>query len=107
MRLAWITGRVAASVKASGLTGYRMLLADYVDSAGLPVERSVVIVDSCGAGPGDVVLVATGSAARIPREASAIPTDATAVAFVDHLSVGSRTVDLKTFSEHSRGKGNE
>ena len=95
MRLARITGRVSASVKTGRLTGVRMLVADYVDPDGEVLERAAVITDACGAGPGDLVLVATGSAARIPAETAGIPTDATAVGFVDQLSVGARDVDLR------------
>ena len=95
MRLARITGRVSASVKTGGLTGVRMLIGDYVDPEGEVLERAAVITDACGAGPGDLVLVATGSAARIPAETAGVPTDATAVGFVDQLSVGARDVDLR------------
>ena len=94
MRLARVTGRVSASVKTGKLTGVRMLVADYVDPEGGVLERATVITDACGAGPGDLVLVATGSAARVPPETAGIPTDATAVGFVDQLSVGDRSVDL-------------
>ena len=77
MRLARITGRVSASIKSGKLTGVRMLVADYVDPEGEILERAVVITDACGAGPGDLVLVAGGSAARVPAETAGVPTDAT------------------------------
>ena len=95
MRLARITGRVSASVKTGKLAGVRMLVAEYVDPDGEVLERAAVLTDACGAGPGDLVVVATGSAARIPAETAGIPTDATAVGFVDQLSVGARDVDLR------------
>ena len=94
MRLARITGRVSASIKSGKLTGVRMLVADYVDVDGEVLEPAVVITDACGAGPGDLVLVANGSAARVPAETAGVPTDATAVGFIDQLSVGARNVDL-------------
>ena len=94
MRLARITGRVSASIKSGKLTGVRMLVADYVDAEGAVLESAVVVTDACGAGPGDLVLVANGSAARVPAETAGVPTDATAVGFVDQLSVGARNVDL-------------
>ena len=95
MRLARITGRVSASVKTGSLAGVRMLVGDYVDPDGKVLEPAAVITDACGAGPGDLVLVATGSAARIPAETAGVPTDATAVGFVDQLSVGARDIDLR------------
>lgn len=94
MRLARITGRVSASIKSAKLTGVRMLVADYVDPEGEVLERAAVVTDACGAGPGDLVLVAVGSAARVPAETAGVPTDATAVGFIDQLSVGDRNVDL-------------
>ena len=101
MRIARISGRVWASVKAGQLTGRKMLLADYVDPDGNVLEPAVVITDACGSGPGDLVLVATGSAARIPAEAVGVPTDATAVAFVEHLSVEAEDVDPARSSNRS------
>ena len=94
MRLARVTGRVSASIKSGKLAGVRMLVADYVDPEGGVIEPAAVVTDACGAGPGDLVLVATGSAARVPAETAGVPTDATAVGFIDQLSVGDRNVDL-------------
>ncbi|MCY3879114.1 MAG: EutN/CcmL family microcompartment protein [Rhodobacteraceae bacterium] len=94
MRIARVTGRVTASVKASGLSGQKMLLADIIDINGGILEASMVLVDACGAGPGDLVLVATGSGARVHSAAAGIPTDATAVAFIDEISAFGRAVDL-------------
>ena len=76
-----------------------MLLADYVDAGGNVLEPAAVVTDTCGAGPGDVVLVTTGSAARIPAGASGVPTDATAVAVIDQMSVGAEDVDLARISD--------
>lgn len=105
MRIARITGRVSASVKARGLVGKKMLLADIIDSGGATLDKSVVVVDACGAGPGDLVLVATGSAARVAQSTAGIPTDATAVAFIDDMSVGNRPVDLDRIALHTEEEG--
>lgn len=98
MRIACITGRVSATVKAGGLTGRKMLLAEFVDADGNVHDPATVVTDACGAGPGDVVLVATGSAARVPAEVGGVPTDATAVAVIDQISVGSEDIDLARMS---------
>ena len=99
MRIARITGRVSASVKTGQLTGRKMLVTDYVDAGGNVCEPGVVVTDACGAGPGDIVLVATGSAARTPAETAGVPTDATAVALVDQMSIGPENVDLMRLRE--------
>ena len=105
MRIARVTGRVAASVKAAQLTGHRLLLVDCISAEGVVQQADMVITDACDAGPGDLVLVAHGSAARIAASTQGIPTDATAVALLDHLSIGSRTVDLEALRQDRRGRG--
>ena len=99
MRIARVTGRVSASVKTPELTGRRMLVTDVIDAAGTVLSSSEVVIDACGAGPGDIVLVTTGSAARLASNSSGIPTDATAVAFVDEISIGKRSVDIGRLSD--------
>ncbi len=94
MRLAWVIGRVSATAKTVELSGLRLLVADYVDADGGILETGIVLTDACDAGPGDIVLVATGSAARQAGALAGVPTDATAVGIVDHMSIGSRDIDL-------------
>ncbi len=92
MKLARVTGTVTGTVKDSQLSGQKMLLVDIVDSAGKVLEPSVVALDVCSAGPGDHVVVSTGSAARLPTQTSGIPTDATAIAIVDEITVDGKSV---------------
>jgi len=49
-----------------------------------------VITDTCGAGVGDMVLLASGSAARISPETSGTPTDETAVMLVEEITVNNQ-----------------
>lgn len=87
MRLARITGTVTATAKDAGFVGAALLLAELVDPAGETLEAGHVAVDGCGAGVGDTVLIAQGSAARLPPGRAALATDATVVAIVDRVSV--------------------
>lgn len=105
MRIARITGRVSATVKAGQLSGHRMLIADVVGPDGAIHDSGIVMTDACDAGPGDLVLVATGSAARIAAPTAGVPTDATAVGVIDHMSVGSRDVDLDALRQERRARG--
>ena len=98
MRLARITGNVTATVKADCLTGCSLLLADSVDAQGKLVDPGIVAVDTCGAGPGDLVLLAQGSAARQSKETSGLSVDATIIAVIDQVDVAA----AKT--QQSRGK---
>lgn len=89
MKLARVTGLVTGTVKAANLTGQKLLVVDLVDAKGKVQDASVIVTDVCGAGHGDIVLVATGSAARLPSELAGTPTDATAVAIIDDIKLGS------------------
>lgn len=96
MELARVTGAVVATVKDGGLHGLKLLLVEAVDPAtgNVTAQTPYVAVDLTGAGPGEVVVVARGSAARIGAGSESVPTDATVVAIVDSVIVeGARTFD--------------
>lgn len=84
MRIARVIGSVVSTVKADGLTGAKLLVVAPLEEAG--ASAPYVAVDTVGAGRGEVVLVATGTAARLAeRQPSDAPVDATIVAIVDRL----------------------
>ena len=85
MRLARVTGTVTATVKQPAFTGSKLMLIDGVDSAGDVKTASLVAVDTVGAGRGDLVLIAQGSAARMAGQTSTSPVDAAIVAVVDRV----------------------
>ena len=83
MLLCRVTGSTVTTVRARGIGGAKLLVVR--PEAGDPAP-SFVAVDIVGAGPGDLVLVARGSAARIPDATASAPTDATIVGIVDEAS---------------------
>ena len=87
MKIARITGTVTATVKDAGLSGTAFLLGNVEDGNGAVLEKAVVAADTCGAGPGDLVLLVTGSAARLPQKVGGRPVDATIVAIIDHIDI--------------------
>lgn len=87
MRLALVRGTVTATAKDSQLGGQKLLIVDYVNGTREVLEAGHVILDACGAGLGDEVVVASGSAARLPERTRGAPTDATAVAIVESKSI--------------------
>lgn len=87
MKIARITGTVTATVKEASLSGTALLLGNVEDEAGAVLEKAVVAADTCGAGPGDLVLLATGSAARLPAKIGGLPVDAAVVAIIDHIDI--------------------
>jgi carbon dioxide concentrating mechanism protein CcmL len=110
MELARVIGQVVATVKQQGLHGMKLLVLVPLDAhgeadtaggfapAGLDREspRQYVAVDYAGAGHGEVVLVAHGSAARIDDQAIGVPTDAAVVAIVDSIVLDHRTTFRKS-----------
>ena len=87
MRLARVTGTVTATVKEPGLAGTKLLVVDIEDSGSDALQHSLVAADTCGAGVGDMVLLTTGSAARLSTGTGTLPVDAAIIAVVDHVEV--------------------
>lgn len=90
MRIARVTGTITATVKDGRLSGVPLVVVDIQDGAGAVLETGVVAADTCSAGPGDMVLVTTGSAARLPANVAGMPVDATIIAIIDHLDVAGK-----------------
>lgn len=93
MKIARVTGTVTATVKEAGLAGMKLLVVDVEDgasNASSVLERSLVAVDAAGAGVGDMVLLATGSAARLSAGAGSLPVDAAVIAVIDHIELAAR-----------------
>ena len=78
MKLATVTGTVTATAKDAQLTGQKLLLCTSGDG-------ELVAVDTVGAGVGDQVLIAVGSAARMAAGTTSLPVDAAILAVVDRV----------------------
>ena len=89
MQLGRVVGMVTGTAKDVSLSGHKLLVVDITDGRGQVVARHQVVVDAVGAGVGDVVLVTTGSAARQSASTRGSATDATAVAIIDEVTIGS------------------
>ncbi|GMV95919.1 MAG: hypothetical protein AMXMBFR83_02880 [Phycisphaerae bacterium] len=96
-----VTGNVVATQKVKSVVGKKLLLVDvYNARSGEPVElvntgRSAVVIDTLGAGEGDLVLVTQGSSARLTEATSDVPTDAVVIGIIDAVQIGSREVYKK------------
>ena len=77
-----VVGSVVATRKNENLTGNKFLIVEpYSNMAG---NGRIVAIDNVGAGIGEDVLVATGSAARIGCNVKESPVDAAIVGIIDH-----------------------
>lgn len=65
MYLAQVTGTVVSTTKHSSLNGMKLLLVTRLDEHMNPTQGTQVAVDTVGAGNGEIVIVATGSSARM------------------------------------------
>ncbi|MBO9451315.1 EutN/CcmL family microcompartment protein [Tropicibacter sp. R16_0] len=86
MQLGKVAGTVTATAKDARLVGTKLLVTDLIDGKGSVLDPARVAVDTCGAGVGDMVMVVSGSAARMAAGLSTAPVDLAIVAIVDHVS---------------------
>ena len=91
MLLAQVIGTVVATRKEQSLDGLKFLLLRGVDLDGKLSGATVVAADAVGAGPGEMVLYASGSSARQTQATDKRPVDAVVMAIVDQWEVGGTT----------------
>ena len=78
-----VTGSVVSTRKNENLIGNKFMIVEPTKEMGL--TGAIVAIDNVGAGIGEIVLVATGSAARIGCNQEKSPVDAAIVGIVDQL----------------------
>ncbi len=84
-----VIGQAVATVKTDSLRAVSLMIVRPADNAGADAGDSFVAVDTVGAGDGELVLVAYGSAAREAIRTPG-PIDAAIVAILDSLTVGGK-----------------
>jgi microcompartment protein CcmK/EutM len=87
MQLARVIGEVVSTVKDPNLVGAKLMVLQPIDSAGSNVGRTLVALDSVGAGVGEHVFFVRGREAAFPFYPAEPPTDAAIVGIVDHWDV--------------------
>lgn len=91
MRIARVIGTVTGPLKDPPLTGQKLLVVEPVDAYGTVSGPQEVATDTVGAGVGDWVLVALGSAARQPGSTRGLATDASIVVILEEIKIGTTT----------------
>lgn len=84
MFLARVIGTVVATRKDAGLTGTKLLVIQPLRVDRTPSGKSLVAVDSVGAGTGEDVFYVRGREASFPFLPDEVPADAAIVGIVDH-----------------------
>ena len=77
-----VVGSVVSTRKNENLIGCKFMVIEPLAELGEP-NKKIVAIDNVGAGIGETVLVATGSAARIGCDMADAPVDAAIVGIVD------------------------
>jgi microcompartment protein CcmK/EutM len=87
VRIARVVGRAVSTVKEASLTGHKLLLVRDTDETGAFTGPVFIAVDVVGAGTGELVLVADGSAARHSSTTTGQPVDAVIMGILDSLEM--------------------
>jgi len=95
MLLGRVIGTVWATRKDEKLEGLKLQIVEQIGLDAKPQGPYVVAVDAVGAGEGEVVIYATGSAARQTVQTDAKPVDAVIMAIVDSFELRGKIVYQK------------
>jgi ethanolamine utilization protein EutN len=85
------------------MTGHKLLMVEplRIDNESkklVGTGRSFVVVDTVGAGQGEMVLIVQGSSARLTPETEKLPVDAAIIGIVDTVNIQNTVI----FSSRSR-----
>jgi ethanolamine utilization protein EutN len=103
MFIAKVTGSVVSTQKLQSMVGRKLLTVEplRVDPAKreqlVSTGRTFVVVDTVGAGQGEIVLIVQGSSARLTPETEKLPVDAAIIGIIDTVSIANETI----FSAHA------
>lgn len=101
MLLAKVTGSLVSTQKVDSMTGHRLVLVEpcRVDRETGRLTgsgRSLVAVDTVGAGEGECVLLTQGSSARLTPGTKNLPVDTVIIGIIDSVHVEHTCVYEKT-----------
>ena len=78
-------GEVVSTVKDANLTGMKLLVLQPLSAGGEPSGKTLVALDSVGAGVGERVFFVRGREAAFPFYPAEPPTDASVIGIVDQV----------------------
>ncbi len=77
-----VLGNIVSTRKSEKLIGNKFMIVELIESMRGGMSH-IVAIDNIGAGIGEYVLVATGSAARVGTDNDSAPVDAAIVGIID------------------------
>ena len=90
MQLARVIGEVVATMKDANLHATKLLVLQPLASSGAPLGRTLVALDSVGAGVGENVFFVRGREAAFPFYPAEPPTDAAIIGIVDRWDLADK-----------------
>jgi microcompartment protein CcmK/EutM len=96
MTLGRVVGTVVSTRKDERLEGFKLLIVKAVDPDGKEKNTYLVAVDTVDAGMGELVLIVTGSSARMSSGCQDRPVDAAVVGVIDTVDVPAAVAGRRT-----------
>jgi ethanolamine utilization protein EutN len=96
VQLARVIGDVVATVKDPNLVGIRLLILQPIAASGDSAGRTLVALDSVGAGVGENVFFVRGREAAFPFYPGEPPADATVIGIVDRWDIETQNSEGRT-----------
>lgn len=88
-----VIGNVVSTNKTEGLRGLSLLIVRAIDLNTMELgSKTLVAVDTVGAGEMETVLVVTGSSARLSSISEKKPVDAAIIGIIDSIEIGGNRV---------------
>ena len=87
MQVARVLGEVVSTVKDANLTGMKLLVLQPLSASGEASGKTLIALDSVGAGAGERVFFVRGREAAFPFYPAEPPTDATVIGIVDYCDI--------------------
>jgi ethanolamine utilization protein EutN len=87
MQLGRVIGTVVCTMKDARLVGQKIMVVQPINKHGEEKGRSLVALDSVGAGVGETIYWCRGKEASFPFLPVEVPTEATIVGIVDEINL--------------------
>jgi len=87
MQVARVLGEVVSTIKDVNLVGVKLLVLQPLAASGEEVGKTLVALDSVGAGVGERVFFVRGREAAFPFYPAEPPTDASVIGIVDRMDI--------------------
>jgi microcompartment protein CcmK/EutM len=86
MQVARVLGEVVSTIKDDNLSGLKLLVLQPLSASGEASGKTVVAVDSVGAGAGEIVFFVRGREAAFPFYPAEPPVDAAVTGIIDQIA---------------------